>query len=236
LLVGAVAAALLSVVVGPIMFRLRGHYFAIGTLALAAILQLVLLDQRSVSGGSSGYYLDAGMGEIPTYLITLFATVLTVVVVYYVVESRLGLGMQAIHGDEEAASGLGVNPLLYKMYAFVISSFFAGLAGGLYAQYSLYVNPESTLSVTWTISTLVVVVLGGMGTFTGPILGAVLFLGLDNFLSAIVGELATSVEGVLIIAFMIFLPAGLYGVLSDRVLDRDRDPTNIGGERTTEEG
>ncbi|MFB9807810.1 hypothetical protein ACFFQF_22535 [Haladaptatus pallidirubidus] len=85
--------------------------------------------------------------------------------------------MKAIHSDESAASSLGVNPLKYKMYAFVVSSFFAGLTGALYAQYTLYVNPETTLGVVWTIDTLVIVILGGMGSMAGPIFGAFLFLG-----------------------------------------------------------
>ena len=121
--------------------------------------------------------------------------------------------MRAVKGDEDAASSLGVNPLKYKMVAFVISSLFAGLAGAVYGQYVLYLNPDSTLSVTWTIDTLVVVILGGMGTMAGPLLGAVLFLILDNVLASVIGSLATTVEGLLIILFVVFLPAGLYGYL-----------------------
>ena len=212
---GAVGAALLALLTGPLLFRLRGHYFAIGTLALAAIIRLVLLDQRQYSGGSTGYYLNEGAGPLVIYLVTLAVTVATLVVVYEIVNSKPGLGMQAIHGDEEAASSLGVNPLRYKMYAFLVSTLLAGLAGGLYAQFTLYINPSSTLAVTWTIDALVIVILGGMGTMLGPLLGTVLFLGLDNLLSSVVGGLATSVEGILIILFIIYLPQGLYGFLTD---------------------
>ncbi len=212
---GAVGATLLALVTGPILFRLRGHYFAIGTLALAAIIRLVLLDQRRFSGGSTGYYLNETTGEIVVYLVTLAVAVATLAVTYQLVNSKPGLGMQAIHGDEEAASSLGVNPLKYKMYAFVVSTLLAGLAGGLYAQFTLYINPESTLAVTWTIDALVIVILGGMGTILGPLLGTVLFLGLDNLLGEVVGGLATSVEGILIILFIIYLPQGLYGFLTD---------------------
>ena len=211
LVVGGLAAALVALVIGPAMFRLRGHYFAIGTLALAAIIQLVLTDQRALSGGSTGYYLSTDLGEVTLYLLALLATVLVVVGTYYVVESRLGLAMRSIHDDEVAASGLGVGPLKYKMWAFVVSSFFAGLAGGAYALNMLYINPTSTLGVSWTIDTLVIVILGGMGTMAGPLVGAVLFMLLDNVLSVVVGSLATTVEGVLIILFVIFLPNGLWG-------------------------
>ena len=235
--VAALAAALLALVTGPIMFRLTGHYFAIGTLALAAIIQLVLLDLRQFSGGSTGYYVQKGM-EAPTlFLVSLAVTVGMVYATYRIVDHPLGLGMRAIHGDESAASSLGVSPLRYKMAAFVISSFMAGIAGALYAQYTLYVNPESTLSVVWMIDTLVVVILGGMGTIVGPILGAALFLGIDTGLSTFVGGFATTVEGALIILFMLFAPSGLYGVFSDRLPWTDStDETSQGREADAEPG
>lgn len=224
LLVGAAVAALLALVVGPIIFRLTGHYFAIGTLALAAIVQLVLLDQRRFSGGSTGYYVEGAIGEDVMFLVALAATVLTVVSTYLIVKSPLGLGMRAIHDDESAASSLGVNPLKYKMYAFVVSSFMAGATGAIYAQFTLYVNPESTLDVVWMIDTLVVVILGGMGTMLGPVLGAALFVGLDTGLRALpgaAGDFATTVEGLLIILFIVFVPSGLYGFLEERYLGED---------------
>ncbi|GGN10187.1 branched-chain amino acid ABC transporter permease [Halarchaeum nitratireducens] len=221
LVLGGVGAALVALVTGPVMFRLRGHYFAIGTLALAAIIRLVLTDKRSISGGSTGYYLNAGMGEIPTYLLTVVVAALATVGVYLVVNSRLGLGMRAIHDDETAASGLGVDPLRYKMYAFLISAFIAGLAGAAYALNSLYINPTSTLAVTWTVDTLVIVILGGMGTVAGPLFGTVVFMVIDNGLTSVLGGLATTVEGVIIILVVIFLPDGIYGSLKSYVAGRN---------------
>lgn len=231
LVLGGVGAALVALVTGPIMFRLRGHYFAIGTLALAAIIRLILTDKRAISGGSTGYYLNAGMGEVPTYLLTVVAAALATIAVYLVVNSRLGLGMRAIHDDEAAASGLGVNPLRYKMYAFLISAFIAGVAGAAYALNSLYINPTSTLAVTWTVDTLVVVILGGMGTVAGPLFGTVIFMIIDNGLRGILGGLATTVEGIVIILVVIFLPNGIYGYLKSYVTERGEgdDDTATGG-------
>ncbi|GGM60980.1 branched-chain amino acid transport system permease protein [Halarchaeum rubridurum] len=225
LVLGGVGAALVALVTGPVMFRLRGHYFAIGTLALAAIIRLILTDQRSISGGSTGYYLNAGMGEIPTYLLTVVVAALATIGVYLVVNSRLGLGMRAIHDDETAASGLGVDPLRYKMYAFLISAFVAGLAGAAYALNSLYINPTSTLAVTWTVDTLVIVILGGMGTVAGPLFGTVIFMIIDNGLASVLGGLATTVEGIIIILVVIFLPNGIYGYLKSYVAQRREGDT-----------
>ena len=232
--VGAVASALIALVIGPVIFRLSGHYFAIGTLALAAVIELVMLDRRDLTGGATGYYVqgDLSLGEAIShgdmmFFLTLVATILTVVITYLIVRGPTGLGMKAIHDDEDAASSLGVNPLKYKMYAFVASSFFAGIAGALYAHFSLYINAQSTLAVTWTVDSLVVVILGGMGTFAGPFFGAGLFLLLDNGLSAIVGGWAEAVEGILIILFIIFLPSGLYGLVDDYLVSETAD---TGGE------
>nr|WP_305883027.1 branched-chain amino acid ABC transporter permease [Halobellus rarus] len=226
LVVGALASALIALVIGPIIFRLTGHYFAIGTLALAAVIELIMLDRRDLTGGATGYYVQGDLSLSETvshgdvmFLLTLVATIVTVVVTYLIVRGPTGLGMKAIHDDEDAASSLGVNPLKYKMYAFVVSSFFAGLAGALYGHYTLYLNPQSTLAVTWTIDSLVIVILGGMGTFAGPILGSGLFLLLDNGLSAVVGGFSSAVEGILIILFIIFLPKGLYGILKEYLVE-----------------
>ncbi|MUV60249.1 branched-chain amino acid ABC transporter permease [Halobacterium sp. CBA1126] len=217
--VGTLVAGLLALTLGPVLFRLSGHYFAIGTLAVAAIVQLVLLDQRRFSGGSTGYYVQNSLSEDVFFVLMVLATVAVILVTYAIVKSRSGLGMRAIHDDEDAASSLGVNPLRYKLLAFTVASAMAGLAGGFYAQFSLYINPDSTLGVPWMVDTLVVVVLGGMGTMAGPILGAGLFLTLDTVLRETAGELATTIEGALIIIFVIFVPGGLYKLLKDRYGD-----------------
>ena len=222
MLVGGLAAASIAAVVGPVMFRLEGHYFAIGTLALATIIELLIGQLRSISGGSSGFYVNTpdSLGvlgfdpELMTYYLGVLATILVVAGTYWIVGSRSGLGMRAVKDDEDAASTLGVQPLRYKMVAFVVSAAMAGLAGAVYGQYVLYLNPEATLSVTWTIDTLVVVILGGMGTMAGPLFGAGLFLLLDNVLASFIGSLATTIEGVVIVLFVLFLPYGLYGYLS----------------------
>ena len=224
LVLGTIAAGLLAAVTGPVMFRLTGHYFAIGTLALAAIIKLVMVDQRQLTGGSTGYYVSEYLGDDGVFLLTLVATLGVVFVTYRIVDSPSGLGMRAIHDDEEAASSLGVNPLKYKLYAFVGSSAIAGLAGALYAQFTLYINPESTLNVVWMVDTLVVVILGGMGTVLGPLFGAGLFVGLDTLLRTFAGEFATTIEGALIILVMLFAPQGVYGFFLDED-EKEEPPT-----------
>lgn len=228
-LLGALAAGLLALATGPAMFRLHGHYFAVGTLALGVVVQLALDNVRSISGGTTGYYVATPDGPLmtalgsaldglgvevsPVYYVGLIAAVGVVLLTDRVVDSRIGLGMRAVKGDETAAGSLGVDPLRYKMWAFVVSSVVAGLAGAVYGQYTLYLNPASTLGVGWTIDTVVIVVLGGMGSMAGPLLGTVVFVALDNALTGLVGDLSTTVEGLFLVAFVIFLPHGLWGYL-----------------------
>jgi len=216
ILVGGVAATLVALVVGPAVFRLHGHYFAIGTLALAAIVQLVLNNARTISGGATGFYVQNEFGEAGVYYLAVLALAAVTVTTYYVTRGRLGLGMQAVRDDPRAARSLGVHPLRYKMWAFVVSSFFAGIAGGLYGQYTLYLNAGSTLGVNWTIDSLVIVILGGMGTLFGPLFGTAVFMLIDNLFSQVAGGLATTLEGILIVLFVIFVPHGLYGLLQER--------------------
>lgn len=215
ILVGGVAMAVISIFLGPFFFRLRGHYFAVGTLALAAIVQILMNTSASISGGATGYSLNNG-DPFVAYFYALLATIACLATTYHVVGSKSGIGMRAVKGDESAASSLGVNPLRYKIYAFVYASFWAGIAGGVYAQYTLYINPQSTLAVGWTVNTLVIVILGGIGTLLGPIVGSVLFLVLDNLLQNWVGGLSVTIEGVLIMLFILVLPYGVYGYYRER--------------------
>lgn len=227
LLLGALAAGALALAIGPVLFRLHGHYFAVGTLALGVIVQLSMTNARTVSGGATGYFIatpdgplvgalrlgleNVGLAVSPVYYVGLFTAVGVVLGSARIVDSRLGLGMRAVRDDETAAASLGVDPLRYKLWAFVVSSAMAGLAGAVYGQYTLYLNPSSTLGVVWTIDTLVIVVLGGMGTTVGPLFGTGLFMLLDNLPGNVVGNLSTTVEGLFLVAFVVFLPHGIWG-------------------------
>lgn len=210
IVLAGVATAALALLLGPVLFRLRGHYFSIGTLALAAVMQILMTTNTGLSGGSTGYYVAAG-DTLLRYFYGIGFTLLCLASLYYVLNSKSGYAMRAIRGDEEAADSLGVNPMKYKVLSLVISSFWAGIAGAVYAQYTLYVNPDSTMGVMWTVRTLVIVIIGGIGTFLGPILGSGIFVLFDNLLQEYFQGLFGTVEGVLIILFIIFLPYGIYG-------------------------
>lgn len=213
ILVAGVAMAVFALLLGPAFFRLRGHYFAIGTLAFGEILRVIMENARQFSGGATGYYITVEH-PIRRYYYTVVFLLVTLFAVYYLLTAKSGLGMRAVKGDEAAANSLGVHPLRYKLFAFVVSAFLAGVAGGLYAQFTGYINPSSTLAISWTVGALIIVVLGAQGTVLGPFFGIIPFMILDTLLVNVVGVLATGVEGVILILVILFLPNGILGYVT----------------------
>ena len=187
LLVAALAAALAGLVVGIPSLRLRGDYLAIVTLGFAEIIRILLVNVQRVGGptGFSGAIAPwEGRATIPQYAnffwIGLFA-VITIVVVYNIVRSDTGRALVSIREDELAAQAMGINATRYKVLAFVISSAFAGVAGGLWAHYNSFLS-TADFQFFRSFEVIIMIVLGGMGSITGSILGAVVITALPELL------------------------------------------------------
>lgn len=214
LLAGALGAVIFALIIGFPAFRLKGIYFIISTLVLAEILQILfytVLPRANVlpSGLLNAYSLT------PRYYLSLVIAVLTVVVVYGISRSRLGLGLMSIREDEDAAEASGVNTLKYKLVAFLISTSMAGLGGGVYAYYAAAVRPGYLFSALWTFDAVIIVFVGGVGTITGPIIGAIFFVLLKQLLSLYLpGGSHVMVFGILFIIVVLYLPGGLIGLIS----------------------
>ncbi|HET7874862.1 MAG TPA: branched-chain amino acid ABC transporter permease, partial [Methylomirabilota bacterium] len=170
---GAVLATVAALVIGVAAFRLRGAYFAIGTLALGEI-------SRTTVGNVLAEISTLPTTTIATYRLThryylaLALAAISVVAVAILAGSRLGLGMQAIREDEDAAEASGVGALRLKLTALALSTGLAGLAGGLFAYYHISYYPSHAFSPTWTFDAVLMTFIGGVGTLHGPVLGAVL--------------------------------------------------------------
>lgn len=212
LLAGALSATLFAVIIGLPAFRLKGVYFIIGTLVLAEILRIIfdtVLPRASVLPGK----LIGTYSLTPRYYLCLVVAVVMVAVVSWLSRSRLGLGFMAIREDEDAAEASGVNTLRYKLIAFLISTFFAGLAGGLYGYYSVAAQAGYLFSPEWTFDAVIIVFVGGVGTIWGPIIGSVFFVLLKQLLSLYLpGGSHVLVFGVLFIIVVLYLPGGLIGL------------------------
>ena len=210
LLVGGLAAALAGLVVGIPSLRLRGDYLAIVTLAFGEIIRVIFQNVDALGGA-------LGLNGIPPYTtifwVLAFAA-LTVFTVSCLVHSTYGRGFLAVHDDEIAAAAVGLNPTRYKIVAFVVSAFFAGIAGGLYGHFRLTITP-SGFDFTKSIEIVVMVILGGMGNTPGVILAAILLTLLPEVLRPI-AEYRMILYSLLLIVLMIVRPEGLFRLKARR--------------------
>jgi branched-chain amino acid transport system permease protein len=205
---GGMAALLAGLAIGVPAFRLRGAYFAIGTLALAEILRITVANALpEVSTLSASAIASYRLSE-PYYL----ALVLAVAAVgsFRVVErSRLGLGLQALRDDEDAAEASGVDTLRHKIAALILSTTLAGLAGGTFALYHVSYYPQLPFSPTWTFDALLITFIGGVGTLWGPVIGAVFYVIVKDVLATTLVEVHLLLFGALFVAVVMLLPGGL---------------------------
>jgi branched-chain amino acid transport system permease protein len=205
---GALVATAFACLIGAPAFRLRGAYFAIGTLGLAEILRItvgnLLPEISTISAAELASY-----NMLPRYYLTLALAALCVGTVALLVPSRLGLGLRAVREDEAAAEASGVSALRHKLLALAISTAFAGLAGGAFAFYHVSYYPQHTFSPIWTFDAVLICFIGGVGTVHGPVLGALFYVILKETLALRWVEFHLIIFGVLFILVVLFMPGGL---------------------------
>ncbi|KGK89402.1 ABC transporter [Desulfosporosinus sp. HMP52] len=204
LIAGAVAAAVAGFLIGLPTLRLKGDYLAIATLGFGEIVRIVFLNTSYV-GGASGF----SVPKTITWTWAFWLTVLSIIIIRNFIKSTHGRACISIRENEIAADVMGINTTKYKIMAFTIGAFFAGLAGGIYANY-LYIIQPLTFSFLKSFDILVMVVLGGLGSLTGSVLGAVVMTVVSAALSGW-PEWRLVITAVLLIVMMIFRPKGLLG-------------------------
>ena len=205
---GALVAAAFALLIGAPAFRLRGAYFAIGTLALGEILRATIgnvLPEISTLPATT----IAGYRLSQRYYLALALAAISVLAVAALAGSRLGLGMQAIREDEDAAEASGVGALGLKLRALALSTALAGAAGGLFAYYHISYYPSHPFGPQWTFEALLMTFIGGVGTLQGPVLGAVLYVFLKEYLTVRWVDFHLLIFGVLFIAIVLIFPGGL---------------------------
>jgi len=212
-LTGGVVAVVFALIIGHPALRLKGIYFAIGTLGLGQILKITVGNVLPTVAGLPEDYI-ATYNLIPRYYLFLILGVIIVAVVYWINHSKLGLGMVAVREDEEAAKASGVNTFRQKMIALAISSFFAGLAGGAFAFYQVSYYYDLPFSPTWTFDALLIAFVGGVGTIVGPIVGAFFYAIFREFFARAFPELHVFIFGILFILVVLLLPGGLVEMVS----------------------
>jgi branched-chain amino acid transport system permease protein len=223
--IAGAAAAIVAVPVAALMFRLRGHYFAIGTWVMAEVFRL-LAAQTSALDGGSGTSLPAAvvisiassrqMREFVIYWIALAQVVAVLFAIVWLLRSRYGLALTAIRDNELGARSNGIDVARIKYAVYVAVAFGTAMVGALIFLQKIRISPDTAFSVNdWTAFVIFITVIGGIGRVEGPIIGTVIFFLLRQTLADL-GAIYLLILGVVAIAVMLKAPKGLWGLIADR--------------------
>jgi branched-chain amino acid transport system permease protein len=228
MLAGGVVAALASLPIGALCFRLRGPYFAIATIATAQVLMLLFLKFRDFAWGAEGTTMpnlgDAPLmmqfdGKAPYYYIALALLALGLLVTWLIERSWVGYYLVAIGEDEDAAEAVGVDAPRIKRDIYMISAFLTALAGTFYVQYIYFIDPATAFSFNVSVEAALVSIVGGIGTLWGPVLGTVLLETtsalLQSWLGGVRGGIQLTIYSLILMAVILWRPTGLIGLLTD---------------------
>ncbi len=224
---GGIVSAMFAVLISIPVFRLRGIYFAIGTLVVPEILRFVFLLWKpvggSIHGRGAGYTVKgvAGISHSQIYWMALAASLASFLVVRYVLRSKLGTGLAAVRDNDRTASSCGINVFKLKLCSFVIAAFFTGISGTIFYVYQGYIEPGSGFGIQWLITLMLATVIGGEGTEEGPMVGTVVVVFL-YFLLAQYAGISLIIQGLILIIVMMLAPQGIVGFIR-----------NIGKHRTS---
>jgi branched-chain amino acid transport system permease protein len=206
---GAVLAALVAVIVGVPVLRLKGHYFAIATLGVAEAFREVAASWDRLTEGATGIDLPVQSKGQFFYYCALALVVAGVAATALLARSKLGAGWVAIREDQDAARSVGINTTLFKVVAFALSAVFAACAGGITAYQNIHVAPDDFFKIEYTLQMIIACIIGGSGSVWGPVVGAAVYQLLSTFVWSHFLELHPTVLGAIVIFFVIFLPRGL---------------------------
>jgi len=232
---GGVVAAIASLPIGWLCFRLRGPYFTIATIATAQALMLIFLKFRDFAWGAEGTTIP-NLGSSPLmlqfetkasyYYVVLGLLALALVITYRIEQSWMGYYLVAIGEDEDAAEAIGVNAPRIKRDIYMISAFLTALAGTFYTQYIYFIDPATAFSFNISIEAALVSIVGGIGTLWGPVVGTVLLETtsalLQSWLGSSTGGIQLTVYALILMAVILWRPTGLMGFVNE-VLQRRRD-------------
>ena len=203
--IGAIIACIIAALIGYPTLRLTGDYFAITTLAFCEIIRIVIMNIDFI-GGARGL---TGIPKKTNFTIAFIFAVITIVIIYNIIHSSQGRAMLSVRENEIAAESMGINAFKYKIMAFVIGAFFAGLAGGLYAHYMGYIQPTA-FDFNKSIDYLTFVVFGGMGSLSGSVIATIILTFLPELLRGF-QNFRMILYPLALIMLMIFRPQGLLG-------------------------
>ncbi|WP_309493270.1 branched-chain amino acid ABC transporter permease [Candidatus Hecatella orcuttiae] len=216
ILLGGCMAALFALIVAYPLLHIRGWYFALGTWAVAEIARTLILGFPAVTNAGAGIFVEHPYPPAFDYFGALILGFSAIIVFYKIINSRLGLAFVSVRDNYDAARMMGINTTLYRTIAFMIHAFLAGLAGGFFAQYKVFVDPYSAFEFSWIFKVIVMAVIGGASTFAGPIVGAVLVLIFEEIGKTFFMRGSLLLMAIMLVVVFRFMPEGIVGALSGR--------------------
>lgn len=218
---GAGISALIAFVVGKPLLRLSGHVFSIATMALAECARIIFINVQFTGGAAGVYFFNKKVhpwvymqftDSLHYYYVYLAFTAAMIAVIKILDKSKFFYYLRTIKGNEMAAQSVGINVAKYKIFAYMLSAAFVSIGGSLYAQYMRYIDPSMLMTLNISMMIVLVAVMGGIGTVTGPVLGALVLTFISEYSRSFLGQyggLDLILYGVLVIIIVLFLPGGL---------------------------
>lgn len=219
--IAAAIAAMIATLFGAALLRLKGHYFAIGTIATVEVFREITNNWDSFTGGAVGLNLPLIPGT-PEAIVRFFffamlcLAFLSFLVTLMIANSRFGFGLRCIKQNEQAAAMVGVEVYHHKVAAFILSAILCGCAGGIYSTMVGFIEPKDAYSILMTIEIPVMVMIGGMGTIFGPLIGALVYVVLREYVWANFIDWHSGILGVIVVAAILMLPKGVVGAATAR--------------------
>ncbi|MGE5336546.1 MAG: branched-chain amino acid ABC transporter permease [Gemmatimonadota bacterium] len=208
MLLGLALGVVFAGVLGLVVLRLKGHYFAIATLGLAFVMTAIV-SNLEIAGRNVGLVLPLLKSDVLFYELALALLVLVTLCIFWLSRSRFGFALISIRENEESAAVLGVNTTLYKVLAFMLSAAFSSLAGGIYAYYITFIDPVGVFDVVLNVKMIIMAVFGGPGSVLGPVIGAFLLSTVSEILATKVTSYASIFFGIVIVVAVVFMPRGI---------------------------
>jgi branched-chain amino acid transport system permease protein len=218
LLLAGMLSGIIGFLLGIPILRLKGFYIAMATLAFGVVVSEVILQWSSVTGGDDGFSVPtakiAGFAfdsDFKLYYLIVSVTIILTILAKNLVKGYIGRAFIALRESEIAAQTIGIDLAKYKTIAFAISAFYTGVAGGLFAFLITFLSPDA-FTIELSIDFIAMIVIGGMGSILGSIIGAVILTGMQQVLASLL-DLQILIFGISLIVFMIFMPRGISGML-----------------------
>ena len=214
---GGVASVLLALFMSLFIFRMKGVYFAIGTWIFAEALLVWFSNWAYVKYGSGLFIKPTGeLSMEAIYYAAFIVGVGSVALVYILLRSRLGLGLMAMRDDDQVSETLGVEVFRSKLYCFLISAFVTGITAGIFYIFQIFIQPYKAFAIDWTVKLVFMVIIGGIGTIEGPIVGALIYVVLSQFLAEYFSVSMLILGGIAIVVILV-APKGIMGTLQEKM-------------------